>query len=399
MTRTIFFIPLTTFTMPRLLFTILLLLFTSVSASAQRSSTDIARYVEAVRIAANESYFAAPAKVIRQAMDAINPGAGRQSLAFTAVNESCAAVLSDLLHFEAARSQRPLSSIVDASLRQLLPKLDRWSGYMSQAEWLQYNQSLNSSYSGVGMDLEKEDDGSITCWPHPASSADKSGIRSGAKLLAVDGVPVEGLSIYSVGALVRGPRNTRVNLSVGSMGFMKKNVSVYRLPTQASTVFPSGYHDGRQILRISRFSSTTPQELAQQIQSGVGLELDLRGCRGGDLDAAADSAGLFIGSCSIAIIARKTGSETLNSRGPAKFANSYVQLLQDDDTASAAEMFIVALTSSGRGFSSHGGTTFGKATTQDIIPLKNGGAIVLTTGLISPYGGQTWHGRGVPSTN
>jgi carboxyl-terminal processing protease len=379
--------------------TVLLLLLQAAFSLPVYAQTDSgsARYIEAVRIAAAEAYMRQPEDVIRAAFDAVKPGYARRLPRYTAVTEEVAVQLDQAVALEAAARRTTSSYLVDDALRRILPKLDQWSGYMNPAEWRQYNASLKSSYSGVGMDLEKESDGSLTCWPYPFSRAEQSGISPGAKLIAVNGHPVEGMSVYGIGALVRGPRGTPVNLSVGSLGFMKKTVQIFRDQTQAATAFLSGYREGRQVIKIARFASSTPREIATLARSGVSLELDLRGCRGGDLDAAADCAGLFVGSKVVAFISRRTGQETLRSRGNGSLSGS-VHIRQDGDTASAAEMFIQALIAS-RMASSSGSTTYGKATTQDIIPLKNGGALILTTGLIRPAMGDSWHGRGLPATD
>lgn len=378
---------------------VLLLLLKAACSLPAHAQADpgAARYIEAVSIAAAEAYMRRPEDVIRAAFEAVKPGFARRLPRYTAVTGEVAALLDQAVTLEAAERRTTTSHLADDALRRLLPKLDQWSGYMDPAEWRQYNQSVKSNYSGVGMDLEKESDGSLTCWPYPFSRAESSGISPGAKLIAVNGRTVEGMSVYGIGVLVRGPRGTPVNLSVSCLGFMKKTVQIFRDQTQAATVFLSGYREGRQVIKIARFASSTPHEIAKLARSGVSLELDLRGCRGGDLDAAADSAGLFVGSKVVAFISRRTGQETLRSRGNGSLGSS-VHIRQDGDTASAAEMFIQALIAS-RTASSSGTTTYGKATTQDIIPLKNGGALILTTGLIRPAMGDSWHGRGLPATD
>jgi carboxyl-terminal processing protease len=71
-----------------------------------------------------------------------------------------------------------------------------------------------------------------------------------------------------------------------------------------------------------------------------------------------------------------------------------VFLWQDEFTASAAEIFIAALTENARG-TSVGRTTAGKGTRQDIINLQDGSALILTTGyLITPHG-MRFEGKGL----
>lgn len=83
-------------------------------------------------------------------------------------------------------------------------------------------------------------------------------------------------------------------------------------------------------------------------------------------------------------------SATVARQPPAQ----HVFLWQDAFTASAAEIFIAALTENVRG-TSIGRTTAGKGTRQDIIELQDGSALILTTGyLITPRGTQ-FEGKGL----
>jgi carboxyl-terminal processing protease len=71
-----------------------------------------------------------------------------------------------------------------------------------------------------------------------------------------------------------------------------------------------------------------------------------------------------------------------------------VFLWQDEFTASAAEIFVAALTENVRG-TSIGRTSAGKGTRQDIIELQDGAALLITTGyLITPRGVQ-FDGQGL----
>ena len=72
-------------------------------------------------------------------------------------------------------------------------------------------------------------------------------------------------------------------------------------------------------------------------------------------------------------------------------------LWQDEATASAAEVFIAALTENDRAVSI-GKTTFGKGTVQDIIELSDGSAMVLTTGRLETPRGVSYDGSGLAPT-
>src|SRR5262249_9647220 len=105
----------------------------------------------------------------------------------------------------------------------------------------------------------------------------------------------------------------------------------------------------------------------------------LRGNTGDDLHAAIDAAMLLLqkGKRIVSIETRKQPKNYDSNVGAANLS-SPLYLWQDEATASAAEVFIAALTENDRAVSI-GKTTFGKGTVQDIIELSDGSAMVLTT--------------------
>ena len=356
------------------------------TAEAQQgNSTSTGRFLEVERLSCSQWHDNRRGSVVRMAMEAA--GAGRSEAYDRPFDDMAAAGL-------AAAVSRGFGH-GDAAIRRLLDQMDPWSSYLSPPEWRQYNASLHADYSGVGMDLEKEKDGSFTCWPYPGSVAEAAGVKAGAKLLSVDNRPVEDMSLYAIGALVRGRRGTPVQLGVSRFLGLSSNLNIIRTPAHSQTVFPAEARNGVQTLRISRFSSSTPAELSRMIAAGTPtVELDLTGCRGGDLDAAVEAASLFLNTGSrVGSIARTGDGETLRASVGRKI-HPFLILHQDGDTASAAEVFVAGLVQN-RVASSYGGTSRGKATTQDIITLDNGGALVLTTGLIYGPDGRTWQNTGL----
>jgi carboxyl-terminal processing protease len=68
--------------------------------------------------------------------------------------------------------------------------------------------------------------------------------------------------------------------------------------------------------------------------------------------------------------------------------------LQDDRTASAAEVFIGALTRNGRAVSL-GARTFGKGRTQKVLSLMDGSGLILTDGELILPDGESYDGVGL----
>lgn len=357
---------------------------------AREENSSIERFIDAVRVIARQWHDQRQADIVPMAFAAA--GDRRGEVYPQMFSETVANQLRATLRFYSAGDG-------DAALQRLVAKMDPWSVYLAPPEWRQYEASLAVDYMGVGMDLDRETDGSFTCWPYPGSAADKAGIRPGSKLISVDHHPIAGKSIYAIGTMVRGKRGSAVTLGIGRLGLFTSQINILRSPAHSQTVFDNGIRDGVPSFRIARFASTTPGELTRLLESrsSYSIEIDLTGCRGGDLDSAVSAASLFLSPGDlVASVRRSTGEESLRATGSHRFKPRVV-IHQDGDSASAAEVFIAGLTEN-RVAHSYGSTSHGKATTQDVINLAHGGAIVLTTGLIYGPGGQSWHTRGLPTT-
>ena len=99
----------------------------------------------------------------------------------------------------------------------------------------------------------------------------------------------------------------------------------------------------------------------------------------------------------LATLATRAGRRDYTASVAPLFARQPLVLWQDGDTASAAEVFIGALTGNARA-ASLGTTTYGKATRQTFFPLPDGSALLLTDARVQAPGGVSFEGRGLPPT-
>jgi len=108
-----------------------------------------------------------------------------------------------------------------------------------------------------------------------------------------------------------------------------------------------------------------------------------------------DSAMLFVPEGDVVTSLRmKNGSKQYLSTLTGARQQSRVILWQDGATASAAELFIAALTENGRA-TAIGRRTFGKGTRQDVIELADGAALILTTAYLRTPKGTEFNGKGL----
>ncbi|MGH9959998.1 MAG: S41 family peptidase, partial [Pyrinomonadaceae bacterium] len=181
---------------------------------------------------------------------------------------------------------------------------------------------------------------------------------------------------------------------------IEKQVILTRAMTSVETV--SKYNFGSTpVIRIHTLTPSTKGKLAAFVEDWPEDRpaiIDLRGNRGGDLHAAIDSAQIFLpaGARIVSVTGRST--KHYQSKHTALNSETPIYLWQDEATASAAEVFIAALTQNHRAVSI-GKQTFGKGTKQDVIELSDGSALVLTTGHLLTPDGTRYDGQGISPTH
>ena len=142
-------------------------------------------------------------------------------------------------------------------------------------------------------------------------------------------------------------------------------------------------------MKLDEFNEKTDAEIGAalaQVKAGhdgaptKGLIFDMRGNPGGLLTAAVDVGSRFIQRGPIVFQHERTGEIKALGAEPEKFMDLKIPVvdLVDGYSASAAEIVTGALKDDGKA-TVVGAQTFGKASVQVLVDLKNGGALVITT--------------------
>jgi carboxyl-terminal processing protease len=229
-------------------------------------------------------------------------------------------------------------------------------------------------------------------------------------------------------ALIKGPKNTRVRLTVKKVDGNIKEISLVRdviimeETYSSSLIIKDDNKADRQIGYISlpkfyidfqdkngrRCSKDVQAEIENLKKDGVeGIILDLRNNGGGSLPEVVDMAGLFIEKGPIVQVKTKNGrpyifedeNSSISYDGPLVVMTNY-------SSASASEIFAAAIQDYGRGVIIGSPSTFGKGTVQRVtdldqyIPvklneLKPFGALSLTVQKYYRINGNTTQLKGV----
>ena len=290
--------------------------------------------------------------------------------------------------------------ILRDAIKSYLPTLDPFSAYLSREEYLEFKESLNEKYVGIGMEIDKTAKDEFVCLPYPGSPAEQAGIKTGDRLKSIDGIPLKGKSLFTVAALARGQIGTSIALVVITGNGIEKAVNLVRSKVKIEAVSRQ-WLGNFGVINILSFTKNTKGEVKSIIndwEKKKPIIIDLRNNSGGDLYAAIDSAMLFLEKAKpIVTVKSRSELKTYESTNRAVNLTSPLYLWQNESTASAAEVFIAALTQNHRAVSI-GKTTFGKGTKQDILELSDGSALVLTTGYLLTPNGTEYQGRGLAPT-
>jgi len=237
------------------------------------------------------------------------------------------------------------------------------------------------------------------------SPAAEAGIRAGDRITSVAGTPVERGSIDAVVSRIRGPHGTTVTIGIATPGGAEREVTLTRarikVPPVSSRIETVG---GTKVgyVRLAQFTKGSADALAEAVEGlrekgATALVFDLRGDPGGLVNEAVGVAGVFLPDDSTVVVSQGLHSprHVFRTDGTPAAGDLPLVVLVDRGSASSSEIVAGALRDAGRG-ELVGQRTFGKALIQSTEPLRDGGALKLTTARYLTPKGFDLAKRGLP---
>lgn len=280
--------------------------------------------------------------------------------------------------------------LTEGVLKGLVGSLgDPYSTYFTADEFKRFNERLDASFTGIGVHVElSQRTGLVTVVaPIKHSPGEKAGLRSGDAVLKVDGQEMVGKELEAVVKLIRGPKGTKVTLTIQREG---QTDPLEFTVTRDTIVMPSvdakiiDQASGVGYLQFFEFTKGS----GKQVQAAINdlkakgmtrLILDLRQNPGGLLNEAVDVASLFVPANQPVVHILERGAEPrVHKSSGNNPLNMPLVVLVDGGSASAAEILAGAIKDLNRG-TLMGVKTFGKGSVQSIWELPGGAGIKLTT--------------------
>lgn len=275
--------------------------------------------------------------------------------------------------------------LAEAAIRGLLKALDDpYTSYLGPEQSEISRHSLEGDFSGIGATITLRDGVLTVVAPLPDSPAEKAGLKSGDKILEVDGEPTEELSLIEATVKIRGKAGTKVRLLIEHPGEAAPvEVEITRAKIEIPSVLWEMLPGNISHIEITSFSERTHNELAAVLeeareQQAVGIILDLRDNYGGVVSGAVSVTSEFVSEGVVLYALDNDGNrrDWFASEGGSALEIP-LAVLVNGNSASASEILAGALQDYDRG-PVIGTTTFGKGTMQEVRDLSNGGALHVT---------------------
>ncbi|WP_309476916.1 S41 family peptidase [Bacillus sp. ISL-34] len=292
--------------------------------------------------------------------------------------------------------------LVDGAINGMIKSLDDpYSAYMDKKEASSFDESISSSFEGIGAEIQEQDGQIMVVSPIKGSPAEKAGVKPNDIILSVDGKSVEGLSSSEAVLKIRGEKGTKVDLSISRAGESEPiELTIKRDTIPIETVYPEMLDDGVAKIQVTSFSEHTVQELKTALEEMSkkdmkGLVLDLRGNPGGLLDQAIEMASLFIPNGKVVLqVEDRSGKKVVYKSENDGELKIPVVVLIDDGSASASEI-VAAAVSESADIPLIGVKSFGKGTVQTVEDFEDGSNFKYTAAKWLTPEGNWIHKKGI----
>ena len=299
--------------------------------------------------------------------------------------------------------------LMQSAINGMLASLDPHSAYLPPEPFKEMNIEMSGSFGGLGIEITRKDGRLTVVSPIEDTPAFRAGIRPNDHIAKIDDKPTHGLTITESVNRMRGPKGTRVTLTILREGNPKPLIfPLVRAIIQTKSVKYRTLEPGYGLLRINQFQQHTGEEVGAALdklrgQNGgtlKGLIIDLRNNPGGLLESCVQVAGRFIGD-------RLDNGLIVSTRGRIPTANQQltasigekeppypIVVLINGGSASASEILTGALQDHKRAIVM-GTQSFGKGSVQSVIPLRDGAGLKLTTALYYTPNGRSIQAKGI----
>ena len=295
-------------------------------------------------------------------------------------------------------------TLIENAINGMLSALDPHSSYMNPKSYKDMQVQTKGEFGGLGIEVTMENGVIKVVSPIDDTPASKAGILPGDLIFALDGEPVQGLTLQEAVEKMRGKVGTPIKISIRRAGKDPFDVSLTREIIKVKSVRFRLEGGDIGYIRVTSFTEQSTAgvlDAVEKLKKEAGNKLkgyilDLRNNPGGLLDQAIAMSDAFLDKGEIVSVkARKSEDVQRWNAKPGDVTGGLpIVVLVNGGSASASEIVAGALQDHTRAIIL-GTRTFGKGSVQTIMQVTGGGAIRLTTALYFTPSGRSIQKEGI----
>ena len=299
--------------------------------------------------------------------------------------------------------QTEQKNVIYGAIKGMLQELDPHSTFYTPEEYKSFQIGTKGSFGGLGITIGMRDNALTVISPIEDTPAYKAGIKAGDTIIMIENEPTSGMNLEDAVSRMRGEPGTKVKITI-----MRKNepqpidFTIERAIIKLKSVKFAMSEGGIGYIRLTQFQEESSSEVSDALRAldkagAKGIILDLRNNGGGLLHEAINIASIFLpAGQSVVYTKDRAGQETHYKTKRISYRDNTrpMVVIVNEGSASASEIMAGAMQDHERAVVI-GSTTFGKASVQSVIEMKDGSAMKLTTARYYTPKGRAIQGVGI----
>lgn len=288
----------------------------------------------------------------------------------------------------------------DAAATAMIDSLgDRWSYYLSAADYATHKEQVENAYVGIGITISPEENsqGFLILAVQKDSGAEAAGLLAGDIITGAGSQDVRGMTTAQLRNIIRGKEGTSVSLEITRDSEVLR-VQVTRMQILTEVVSYEMLENSIGLIAISNFDARCADETIAAIealreQGAQALIFDVRNNPGGYATELVKVLDYLLPEGDLFRTLDYAGRETVD-KSDASFLDMPIAVVCNEDSYSAAEFFPAAIQEYGAG-TIVGMPTCGKGYFQYTYELSDGSAVGLSAGKYFTPSGKSLIGTGI----
>ncbi|KKP96150.1 MAG: Carboxyl-terminal protease [Candidatus Moranbacteria bacterium GW2011_GWE1_36_7] len=275
---------------------------------------------------------------------------------------------------------------------------DPYTTFFDPEENKKFGEDISGNFEGIGAELGIKSGILTVIAPLQGTPAEKAGLRSGDKIIKIDGKTAAEMSIEEAVDNIRGQKGSSVALTIFREGQQDtQDITVKRDVINVKSVTFELKEKNIALIKVTRFGDDTTKGFTDAINSALqqkasGVVIDLRNNPGGYLESAIDVASKLLVKNKIVVIEENgdKSQKKMYSRGGDLASSLETVVLINEGSASASEILAGALKDNRPdNVTLVGKKSFGKGSVQEFVKMSQGTAAKITVARwLTPNGTQ-----------